>query len=172
MLSVIRILFFAWLMLLVPEGNARAQVIGECAPPAPALVAALIDWIEAEGGYDVTALRADPPAISFCRAGTVIAYEGHDLIVDPDLRAAYDARSNLIYLVEPWHETDPFDRSVLLHELVHAAQIGARDWPCVQAMEWDAYRLQDAWLRLQGIESGFDWFEIWLLSHCPGEVHP
>lgn len=156
----------------MPGGNARAQRIEECAPPAPALVAALIDWIGAEGLYDVARLRADPPAISFCRAGTVIAYEGHELIVDPDLNAAYDARANLIYLVEPWHATDPFDRSVLLHELVHAAQIGARDWPCVQAMEWDAYRLQEAWLRLQGIDPGFDWFAIWMRARCPDGIHP
>jgi len=38
--------------------------------------------------------------------------------------------------------------------------------------EWEAYKLQEAWLAEQGLASGFDWPQIFLLSRCPWDVHP
>jgi len=122
-----------FLLLLVPPLAAAARPLGDCPPPAAppaALVETLVRWIGAETGYDTAPSLAAPPAIRFCRTGKVIGYEGAGRLVDPTLRAAHDARARAIFLVLPWDAADPFDRSVLLHELVHHVQVQARDWPC------------------------------------------
>ncbi|WP_137700156.1 DUF6647 family protein [Marimonas lutisalis] len=169
-LALLVLLFALPAPAVVADG--LAEVPGDCAPPSDTVIDTLIHWIGANSPYDVRALHAAPPSVSFCRTGQEITYEGQDLIVDELLRAAYDARANRIYLVLPWHEDDPRDRSALLHELVHAAQMGAADWPCVQAMEWDAYQLQAEWLRQQGIDPGFNWFDIYMRAQCPKDIHP
>jgi hypothetical protein len=157
-----------------PQGTApRPAVDADCPPDAPgALVRRLLGWLAAHSDYDTGRAAADPPEIRFCRSGEVIRYEGHDILVEPDLRAAFDLRARRIYLVLPWRADDPRNVSALLHELIHDVQFAARDWPCPQATEWEAYRLQAAWLEEQGIDPGFDWFGIHMRARCPGDVHP
>lgn len=88
-------------------------------------------------------------------------------------RGLYDPDSATIYITRPWKASDPYDQSILLHELVHHAQVGAKHWYCPQAMEWDAYKLQDKWLAARQIESDFNWTSILLKSSCPtGDHHP
>ena len=65
-----------------------------CGPPAagPDLVRELATWIAWHTDYDTAPATRDPPSIAFCEAGEIIRYEGKDLIVDAQLRAAYDLR--------------------------------------------------------------------------------
>lgn len=130
------------------------------------------DWIETETDYDVDIIKNSPPEVVFCDIGETIEYEDKDFEVPSDLRAAYDLPANRIFLVQPWVATNIEDQSALLHELIHAVQLSGRYWPCIQAPEWEAYRLQDLWLRQNGISDTFDWMLIYFLSRCPRDHHP
>ena len=140
--------------------------------PAPALMHQLIGWIGQHTDYDVAAAQSDLPAVTFCKTGEVIDYEGRQMIVDRSLNAAYDEIDRRIWLVLPWSPDNARDVSVLLHELVHDVQFRARSWPCPQASEQEAYRLQHDWLAEQGVASGFNWFAIHMRARCPSDVHP
>lgn len=129
----------------------------------------LVGWIARNTDYDVSLTYRSPPAIIFCEVGDTVTYEGAGLIVDPALRAAYDLRDRRIHLVAPWSSENPFDVSVLLHELIHDVQLANRVWDCIGAPEFEAYWLQDKWLAERGIRPGFDWGAIRMLSRCPSQ---
>ncbi len=130
----------------------------------------LVGWIALHTFYDVLELYKAPPSLSFCKVGDLVAYEGRDLLVEPALQAAYDVDRRHIYLVHPWSVFDLFDQSVLLHELIHDAQLSNRDWDCPGAPELEAYLLQDQWLVQHGIAYNFDWSAILRRSTCPDDT--
>ena len=132
----------------------------------------LIGWLAIHTAYDLKLTYQLPPSVSFCVVGEIIAYEDHELIVEKELRAAFDYPHRRIFLVRPWSKDDLFDLSVLLHELIHDVQLHNRDWECAGAPELEAYRLQDKWLRSHGIAHAFDWKVILHLSKCSGENAP
>ena len=134
-----------------------------------ALYADLVGWIALHTVYDVSRTWYDPPEIVFCVEGEIIDYEGRDLLVDPALRAAFDLPARRIHIVLPWSPDGLIDRSILLHELIHDVQLHNRDWDCLGAPEWEAYRLQDLWLQEHGVILPFDWPAIRHLSECPSE---
>jgi hypothetical protein len=127
----------------------------------------LIGWIALKTDYDLSAVYRNPPEIVFCQVGEIVDYETKGLLVEELLAAAYDLSQRRIYLVQPWTTEEPFDLSVLLHELIHAVQLDNRDWPCPGAPEWEAYTLQSRWLQEQGITANFEWSIIYRLSRCP-----
>ncbi len=112
------------------------------------------DWIEAATDYDVESTRADPPRIGFCETGDAIPYESGTVLVDDTLNGAYDWPNRRVILVHPWDPNTPQGRSVLLHELIHHVQLANRGFECVNAPEWGAYKLQDAYLTEHGVASG------------------
>lgn len=136
------------------------------------LVRDLLGWIGAHSVYDTVPMIADPPTVTFCETGEPIHYAGRDMIVGSDLRAAYDRNANHVFLVWPWSPYKLADRATLLHELVHAAQFRDTEWPCLQASEPQAYRLQSLWLGEQGVAVNWDWFAIYLAARCPQDVPP
>lgn len=164
-------------LLPAQAGTAQAAV-AECAQPArtkrvPAeLMDSLISWIGEATAYDTAILRTAPPEISFCSNGETIRYEGREVLVERDLKAAYDREAQRIFLVEPWSATDARDAATLLHELIHHIQYASRAWECPQAVEWEAYKLTEAWLGERGIDPGFDWLWIYVVSRCPRDIHP
>ena len=150
-----------------PDDGCRAGV-----PPPRDMVTELTHWIGENTNYDISRTLQEPPRVSFCKTGEAIVYEGDEMIVDPRLKAAYDLSERRIFLVLPWDAGDPRDASALLHELIHDIQLLNRDWPCLGAPEWEAYKLQAAWLREQGVESDFDWLHIYMRARCPRDIHP
>lgn len=165
----IQSLFFLCAACFLASG-AAAQSPENCdeRPAVPdKLISDLTAWIAMHTMYDVSELHHAPPEISFCSVGDWIDYEEGGLRVEPELRAAYDHPSNTVHLVLPWSADNPYDRSVLLHELVHDVQLANREWPCVGAPELEAYMLQAEYLGAYGIDPGFDWRSIFLLSLCP-----
>jgi len=163
----------ALLLLAILLSTSGARADDTCpAPELAPLIADLAAWIADNSTLDTAGLETMPPEVVFCAPQDHIAYAGGELIVEKDLLAAYDLTARRIYLVEPWDIADPLAIATLLHELVHAAQFDSLEWDCQQAAEWQAYRLQAAWLGQQGIDPGFDWAAIALRSLCPSEVHP
>ncbi|MBN2906338.1 MAG: hypothetical protein JXJ18_06500 [Rhodobacteraceae bacterium] len=141
-------------------------------PVPAALVRDLLVWIGQATGYDVADSLASPPQIGFCQTGDWVDYEQTRVLVEEHLRAVYDWPNRRVLLVAPWAPDDPRDVSILLHELVHHVQLANRTWECLQAPEWEAYKLQERWLAERGIEAGFDWLQIYFLSRCPRDIHP
>jgi hypothetical protein len=140
--------------------------------PSARLMRDLIDWIARHSTHDVSAVNSSLPAVTFCQTGEVIDYEGRHMVVDRSLNAAYDELARRIWLVLPWSAGNRWHVSILLHELVHDVQFQSRSWPCPQASEEEAYRLQHDWLAEQGIASGFNWFAIQMRARCPRDIHP
>lgn len=136
------------------------------------LVRELVEWIGAHSDYDVSAVLADPPEVAFCEPGDRLSYEDTELVVEPHIRGIYDNRRATIRLVRPWNATDPRSVSTLLHELIHHVQWREGEWSCAQETEWEAYKLQEAFLNQHGLASGFDWMAIFMFSRCPDGVHP
>lgn len=137
----------------------------------PELVDSLLQWIGAYSSYDVEPSRLAPPTIESCAVGDTISLSGLEFHVEDNLLAAYGPRKRVIYLVEPWRSDDVMDQSRLLHELVHDVQSRSRTWACPREMEWDAYKLQEIWLKQHGIDPHFNWTLILMLSRCRPNVH-
>lgn len=166
---------FAVLAVLAAPFPANAEIVPEredCMRPSPGIVAALFDWIGAASGYEVAGVKTDPPAIFFCDEGDVLDYPGGNALVEPGERGVYDYEARVIYLVGPWDPANLRQRSVLLHELVHDVQFANRAWQCPNATEWEAYKLQEAWMAEQGLVAEFDWLQIWFWSKCGQTPHP
>jgi hypothetical protein len=134
-----------------------------------ALIGELDDWLSLEGSYP----PADRPlaGLVFAFAGDPVDHEGETVDLMSEMRGLYNAAEAVIYLARPWSAASVRDRSVLLHELVHHRQVAARHWYCPQAMEWDAYRLQEDWLTEHGVDPGFSWIYIHMLSSCTRRDH-
>lgn len=165
-----RLFLLLALMLLAGAASAEEDCFG--APLKPISVSEnitneLIGWIALHTMYDVSLLFNEPPKITFCEIGDMIDYEASTIRVEPFLSAAFNLPEREIYLVMPWSQDDPYDRSVLLHELIHDVQLSNRDWPCVGAPEMEAYRLQAKYLAENGVKPDFDWAGIYALSRCP-----
>lgn len=82
------------------------------------------------------------------------------------VKGVYDSNRAKITLVQPWSKSDPQSVGTLLHELVHFVQYSSKQWDCWHETEWEAYKLQELWLSQRGIDPGFNWVEIFLLSQC------
>jgi hypothetical protein len=97
----------------------------------------------------VVAATGDPPAAG-CPAF------GAGLPAAAGLRSqagAFDPATGLIHLAPDIDLATPWGQSVLLHELVHAAQArGGRLAACEGALEAEAYRLQADFLRGEGAD--------------------
>lgn len=132
----------------------------------------LLEWIGRHTEYDISKALLDPPTVSFCEPGAVIAYEGKSFVVPDKLKAAYDEKRRQIFLVTPWSGSSSMDLSALLHELIHDVQFMNRTWSCQREAEWEAYKLQELWLAEQGEVSGFNWVQILISSRCHRDVHP
>lgn len=132
----------------------------------------LVGWIADHTDYDVAKTLADAPQVVFAKQGKSIAYEGREEAIGHQLRAAYDMLLRRIYLIRPWSVSNIRDQSTLLHELVHDVQHQNRRWSCLGEPEWQAYKLQEAWLAEHGVQSDFNWTQIFFLSRCPRDIHP
>lgn len=126
----------------------------------------LLSWIGEHSSYSVKPFLQDLPEVSFCDREQEISYEGRTIIMHEPVRGVYDATKRKIFLVRPWSSQNFKNVGTLLHELVHYVQYSTRQWDCWHETEWEAYKLQEAWLQQHGIDPEFNWTEIFLLSRC------
>ena len=160
-----------FLAVRLPPDATDAPTVPRADPGTiqPDLVIDLLGWIAASTNYDTS---SEPPEITFSQIGDTIPYDSGTAVISDTLHGAYDPLNSRIILVRPWDVADPRDLSVLLHELVHHVQLTNRSYECPQAPEWEAYKLQAAYLTENGIASEFDWLQIYFLSKCPRDIHP
>ena len=121
-------------------------------------VASMVQWIVDNSRYEYhgdpypEVLRESP--LSVC-SEIYPNSEPHD---DCNIAGYYDHESNKIVISETVTEymvEDHFTEVVLLHELVHFVQYYDGEYEraeCKQALEIDAFELQDQWIDLQGID--------------------
>lgn len=137
------------------------------------LISKLLTWIDVHTDYDVSQSRRHHPQITFFARGDSITYEGNTITIPKRLRGLYDKQQYKIILVKPWQASVHYDVSTLLHELVHVVQYQNKNWLCWQRTEWEAYQLQEQYLKEHGIDPQFNWLEIAMFSSCRRrDIHP
>jgi len=151
---------------------ARVTAAGAAKLVEDRLIDDLLDWIAASTSYDVSKARWNKPSVSFCKFGDHLDLEHKDFVVETEFRGLYDKARRHIYLVAPWSSDDPVNVGTLLHELIHDVQLLNRAWPCWGRAEWQAYKLQEKWLKMRGVDPQFSWMRIFLITRCPRDVHP
>lgn len=115
--------------------------------------------------------RTEAPAIHFAARHDLAAMSRRSNA--EGLRGLYDPATSVIWLSRPWSARDPLDVSVLLHEMIHHRQVGARHYYCPGAQELPAYRLQEAWLAALALELQVNWTAVVLEAGCtPRDIHP
>ncbi len=151
---------------------AKATAIGAAKLVEDRLIDSLLDWIAANTDYDVSQTRREKPSVSFCDFADHLDYEDKDIIVETEFRGLYDKAARHIYLVAPWSPDDVMNVGTLLHELIHDVQLLNRDWPCWGRAEWQAYKLQETWLKERGLDPEFSWLKIFMITRCRQNMHP
>jgi hypothetical protein len=151
------------------------------------LTLTLIAWIVSKAGLTAP----EPPQISFVPEHQMTHL--FDAAAHPDQLPQADVPANqgaggahpvsrvlalylrataTVYLPETWRPGGLRDQSILLHELVHHMQRFNKVVPvCPAALERQAYDLQAAWLREQGVAEpykliGTDEFTVLMRSAC------
>lgn len=161
------VLTCAILTLASPVGADHEVCTDETKPVPRKVISDLIGWIAIHTSYDVSGIYRDPPDVSLCFIGEMIVYHDRAIRVEPFVKGVYDQPQDTIYLVSPWDPDSPADRSVLLHELIHAVQLSTAEWACPGAPELQAYFLQSQYLASHGVVADFNWPAILELSQCP-----
>lgn len=137
----------------------------------PELVTHLEDWLD-----EATDLprRAEAPEIRLTSTAKVARLAPMRAAAEAShTRGLYDPDAVTVWLVRPWSAKNPYDVSVLLHELVHHRQAQHGHWYCPGAQELPAYRLQQAWLGEMGLEPDVNWIAVLLEAGCtPRDIHP
>ena len=134
-----------------------------------ALIATLLAWIVSQTGLSV---RDVPEVKLVSRTEMVARFYGSEKPNDLTLQALYDRSAHVIYLPQGWLPDDLRKKSALLHELVHHVQaLNKVDLPCPAAYEREAFDLQLAWLRQNGVVDpysliGIDEFTIRVVGAC------
>ncbi len=143
-----KILKFALAVVLasgfLTMGNANAEV-PDGTKIDQALVSKLMAWVEEQTGYDAP----NQPSV-------VASQEKFALVMK--MNGVHYADARAIYIPgmvilnnESWEEDEPRQISLLVHELVHHAQLFSnRKYACADAKEYEAYKLQNQWLEEQG----------------------
>jgi hypothetical protein len=155
--------------------SAEPEIDGARLAFEPAAIREIVVDLEAWLDVHTDLPRSDVPLdrIALIQAGAEVDYEGQPTRLGDTVRGLYDADTATIYLVRPWFGDTARHRSTLLHELVHHRQATAQHWYCDAAMEWDAYKTQDAYLAAHGETGGFNWAWVALVSSCaPRDHHP
>ena len=138
-----------------------------------ALVVHLLIWIQNHSTYDILLTLRDPPTVMLRQYGEVISYEGQELVIHKALLGAYDKQANIIILTTPWSDSNTYNVSTLLHELIHFVQSNAKEWDCWGKAELEAYKLQEAYLIEHNETAQFNWVKILMSSDCKRrDIHP
>lgn len=149
-------------LLAMSAGAAQAEV-PDGTKIDTGLVGRLLGWVNQETGYQAPSQPV------------VLASEEKFKMV-MKMRGVHYADARAMYIPGmvildngSWEEDDPVQVSLLVHELVHHAQLySKRQYPCAAAKEYEAYTIQNKWLEQHG-EAPFA-SQSWIdrMAHCDG----
>jgi Domain of unknown function (DUF6647) len=129
----------------------------------------LIAWIVAQTHW----IEQEMPPIRIIPHSEIKNMFNTEATTGSNCEALYSSKNHTVYLADSWHSNDLRDRSILLHELVHHLQyLNHIKVTCESEYEFQAFKLQVAWLSEQGVEypldlMGVDLRYVMMLSHCP-----
>ena len=137
----------------------------------------MVTWIESNSRYEYHGQQL--PRVERYTPEQVCAatYPDKEPHADCNIAGFYDHETNLIVVADSVTEymvEDHFFEVVLLHELVHFLQYYDGEYEraeCKQALEIDAFDLQDQWIDEQGIdpEQKNDPLFVVFVTMCPGK---
>jgi hypothetical protein len=155
-----KILASAILVLSLGGAAAHAEV-PDGTKLSPALVGKLMGWVEQATGYHAP---TQPVVMaSEEKFQLVMKMKG---VHYADARAMY-IPGMVILNNTTWEEEDPIQISLLVHELVHHAQLfSKRKYACADAKEYEAYTIQNKWLEQNGQHPFASQMWIDEMSHC------
>ena len=136
----------------------------------------MVEWIESNSKYSY---NGEPlPKIELHSAQQIcrVVFPDAEPHADCNIAGYFDHETNLIVIsdtVTEYMVEDHFYEVVLLHELVHFLQYRNGEYEraeCKQALERDAFELQDQWIDEQGIdpEQKNDPLFVIFVTMCPG----
>ncbi len=131
-------------------------------PIDPGLVKELLSWVSAQSGYNPPA----PPVVIASREKFVQIMRRTGGRIG-SARAMY-IPGMVVLDNNTWDAQDPIQLSLLVHDLVHHAQLySGKIYPCRAAKEQEAYTLQNKWLADRG--AGFFASDAWIerMAQCP-----
>jgi hypothetical protein len=131
---------------------AAAPVAAAETQHPPSLLETIELWLVANFG--LTPAAGSPDLVTVPAGRLVeIRYGFASPVSSGEVVAAYDEASRIIYFTEGWTGRTPDQLSVLVHEMVHHLQASANmRFACPAEREVLAYRAQDAWLKLFGLD--------------------
>lgn len=140
------------------------------------LLLALMVWISANTNYNY---YQEAPNVAYVSYETLhymqfadkVPFDKNKRMVD----ALYVFEQETIYLPTGFVPDSPTKLAILVHELVHHIQtLSGRSWPCVAAMELEAYILQEKFLHSMGLvleDMGTNWLFVAMVSTCRKPRH-
>ncbi len=129
------------------------------------IITALLIWLGANSDFNV---NMDIPVVLFLPQDQMEQRYFGDTENHGELHGFYDIEQNIIILPNTWDRRDPWDLSVLLHEMIHYVQDqNETEFNCTAEMEKDSWPLQQKYL-LEIHNFKWDYDKLWYLmvSSC------
>lgn len=129
------------------------------------IITALLIWLGANSDFNV---NMDIPVVMFLPQDQMEQRYFGDTENHGELHGFYDIEKNIIILPNTWDRRDPWDLSVLLHEMIHYVQDqNETEFNCTAEMEKDSWPLQQKYL-LEIHDFKWDYDKLWYLmvSSC------
>ena len=129
------------------------------------IITALLIWLGANSDFNV---NMDIPMVVFLPQDQMEQRYFGDIENHGELHGFYDIEKNIIILPNTWDRRDPWDLSVLLHEMIHYVQDqNETEFNCTAEMEKDSWPLQQKYL-LEIHNFKWDYDKLWYLmvSSC------
>lgn len=153
--SFFRLGFLLGALLMAPMAAQAQGVLSD------GFVHPLMQWVAARTGVSISSL----PRVVISRA-EMVARIGNPMRNSAMARALY-VPGEVVIDDEFWDNDDTRTISFLVHELVHHAQyVSKRPYPCANAKEWEAYRLQNQWLAEHGLAPAVEESFIARMADC------
>lgn len=134
-----------WMAIAGPGHAAGKQTV-------PSLLDAIELWLVSNFELEPAEIS---PRIEFVSRETLLEIRYGSLAFADwvDVVAAYEDDEHIIYLRDDWTGRSATDISIIVHEMVHHLQSSAGTiFACPARREVLAYRAQDEWLRLFGLD--------------------
>ena len=130
------------------------------------ILVGLLLWIGSNSHYNI---NVPVPTVIFMNEQEMnrVYYKGREPI--GELHGFYNLEKDVIILKNTWDRRNPWDLSILLHEVIHYVQdINEIQFQCNMEMEKLSWPLQQKYLiEVHGIQWDYDGLWQMMVSNCP-----